>query len=159
MAAVSLSIPGVARAQEAPPAASAPSQDAPSRVVGPNMGLVGSGLVLLGGAYVPSVVVAAASHLDADRALFVPVAGPWIDLAQRPGCAPNTSCAAENGARVGIVVDGVFQGMGLLGVLAGFVWPAHETTKVANVDLAPTLHVSPAQVGGSGYGMIAAGSF
>jgi len=106
------------------------------------------------------VVVGASSGLNADRTLFVPIAGPWIDLTQRPGCAPASSCNAENTAKVGLVIDGVFQGIGALTVLGGFLTTAHETKTVqTSAALHPTVRITPSQVGPTGYGMVALGIF
>ena len=37
-------------------------------------------------AYVPAVLVAQQSTQSADNHLYVPVVGPWVDLADRPTC-------------------------------------------------------------------------
>ena len=120
----------------------------------------GSGLTLFGFAYVPVVVVGATSGLNADRTLFVPIAGPWIDLAQRPSCSPASTCNAESSAKVLLVLDGVFQAIGAATVLGSFFNTTHETTTVQRVaSVRPTVRVSPAQIGTGGYGMVALGTF
>jgi hypothetical protein len=135
-----------------------------SEAVGPSWSMVGSGVIIFGLSYVPAVVVAGESNLDADRRLYVPLVGPWLDLGQRPACAAN-DCNAENTARVGLVIDGIFQGVGALTTIGGFLFMAHETRTVTTTagegtapDLAPTLHLTPAKVG-SGYGVGAVGTF
>jgi hypothetical protein len=127
---------------------------------GPDFALVASGIVVFGVAYVPSVVAAGSSGLNADRTLVVPLAGPWIDFAARPPCAPATSCNGENTSRVLLVVDGIFQAVGALTVLDGLLTRVHEstTTTTALRSTAPTLHLEPVHVG-TGYGMAAIGSF
>jgi len=154
-------VPGVARAQEAPPPpAAVTTQETTSQATGPSMAMVESGIVIFGLSYIPAVVVGASSGLNADRTLFVPIAGPWIDLTQRPGCAPASSCNAENAAKVGLVIDGIFQGIGALTVLGGFLTTAHETKTVqTSAVLHPTVRISPSQVGTTGYGMVALGTF
>jgi hypothetical protein len=162
-------IPATARAQDVPPAAvvepvapAAPltTETTTSQATGPSMAMVGSGVGIFALSYLPAVVVGATSGLNADRTLFVPVAGPWIDLTQRPGCAPGTSCNGENTAKVFIVVDGVFQAIGALTIIGGFLSTAHETTTVRTAaDLRPTLHLTPVQMGQGGYGMQAIGTF
>jgi hypothetical protein len=90
----------------------------------------------------------------------VPIAGPWIDLTQRPACAPASTCDAESSAKVLLVVDGVFQALGALTVLGSFLNPTHETTTVRSTASAPPkVRVSPAQIGPTGYGMVALGTF
>jgi len=146
-------LPRIAHAQQV-------TQETTTQSTGPDVGLVASGIVVFGVAYVPSVVVAGASGLNADRTLVVPIAGPWIDFAARPPCAPATSCNQENTSRVLLVVDGVFQAVGALTVLDGLLSRVHEstTTTVARPITAPTLHLEPTHVG-TGYGMAAIGSF
>jgi len=142
------------------PAAPVTTERTTSQATGPSMAMVGSGVGIFALSYLPAVVVGATSGLSADRTLFVPIAGPWIDLTQRPGCAPGTSCNGENTAKVFIVVDGVFQAIGALTIIGGFLSTAHETTTVRTAtDLRPTLHLTPAQMGQGGYGMQAIGTF
>jgi hypothetical protein len=156
-------LPRVARAQDSsapPPPAAVTTQETTSQATGPSMAMVGSGVVIFGLSYLPVVVAGATSGLNADRTLFVPIAGPWIDLTQRPGCSPASTCNAENTAKVALVVDGIFQGIGVLTILGGFLTTAHETKTVQrSADLHPTLHLTPAQVGNGGYGMVALGTF
>lgn len=162
-------LPSVANAQEAPatvqvaPApqqATVTTQETTSQATGPSWAMVGSGLTIFGLSYLPVVVVGAESGLNADRTLFVPLAGPWIDLVQRPGCAPGTSCNAETTDKVLLVVDGIVQGVGALTVIGGLLSPAHKTKIVTRTaDMGPTLHFSPAQLGKGGYGMVALGTF
>jgi hypothetical protein len=157
----SVILPGAARAQEAPPPpAPVIAQETTSQATGPSMAMVGSGLVIFGLSYVPAVVAASSSGLNADRTLFVPIVGPWIDLTQRPACSPASSCNAENAAKVALVVDGVFQAIGALTVLGGFLTTAHETKTVqTSAVLHPTVRLAPSQVGTTGYGMVALGTF
>jgi hypothetical protein len=154
-------VPAVASAQEAPPPpAPVTTQETTSQATGPSMAMVESGIVIFGLSYIPAVIVGASSGLNADRTLFVPIAGPWIDLTQRPGCAPASSCNAENTAKVALVIDGIFQGIGALTVLGGFLTTAHETKTVqTSAALRPTVRITPSQVGPTGYGMVALGSF
>jgi hypothetical protein len=131
-----------------------------SQATGPSMAMVGSGLVIFGLSYIPAVVVGSSSSLDADRTLLVPVAGPWIDLAQRPGCGNgDSSCNNENTNKVLLVTDGVFQAIGVLTTIGGFLTPAHERTTVQDADNSPKVHVSPASFGNGSYGMQALGTF
>jgi uncharacterized membrane-anchored protein len=122
--------------------------------------MVGSGLALFGISYTPALVVGASSGLEADRTLFVPLAGPWIDLTQRPGCSPATSCNEENTDKVLLVIDGVLQAIGAVTTVSGLLTTAHSTkTVVRSATLGPTLRVSPSQIDNGGYGLLASGTF
>jgi hypothetical protein len=159
-------LPATARADEATaarPVVATPvvMERTTSEATRPSMTMVGSGVFIFGLSYLPALVVGATSGLDSDRTLFVPIAGPWIDLGQRPGCSPATRCNTENTNKVLLVTDGAFQAAGALTVAGGFLTTAHETTSVRSVGAVPTvptLRLSPAQLG-SGYGMVAAGVF
>ncbi len=162
-------VPAVASAQDTTtvvtpaPVAAAPgpavTQETTSQATGPSWAMVGSGAVIFGLSYIPAVIVGGASNLDADRALFVPLAGPWIDLAQRPGCPSTGSCNGETTNKVLLVTDGVFQAVGAITLVGGFLTPAHETRTVQSASTEPTWRISPASMGAGGYGMQALGTF
>src|SRR5262245_50462782 len=84
----------------------------------PNRNLLHSGLVTLGLAYVPSFIVAVESPLEVDNNLYIPVAGPWLDFANR-NCP---TCQHETFNKVMLVTDGIFQGIGALNILGAFVF-------------------------------------
>jgi hypothetical protein len=135
------------------------TEETTTEATGPSMAMVGSGLVIFGLSYVPAVFVGSTSGLDADRTLLVPIAGPWIDLRQRPGCAPAESCNSENTAKVFLVADGVFQAIGAVTIVGGLLTTSHETRTVRTAKHGPTLHLSPEQMGNGGYGLAATGTF
>ena len=141
----------------APPAA--PVGDSRDAYTGPNRPLIASGLVTFGLSYIPALLVAGTSDESADHHLYVPIVGPWLDLGDRPGCGPGQiSCDSETTNRVLLVVDGIFQGIGAITTVAGFLSPErHEVVTTADADKA-TLHLAPASVA-SGYGMAAFGTF
>jgi hypothetical protein len=130
--------------------------------------LLGTGLFLLAVSYLPAVSVAASSNLQADQHLYAPIAGPWIDLAQRPICAPPINCSAENTNRALLETSGILQGVGafltLVGLLTGDddpptkAAPAHKPINEAKL-LNTKMQVAPAQFGASGYGLAAFGRF
>jgi hypothetical protein len=133
---------------------------------GPNRALISTGLVTFGLSYVPAVIVAGTSSNPADNHLFIPVAGPWLDLADRPACgtAPIEAaasaaipCDMETTNKVLLGVDGVFQGIGALTTLVGLLSPEHEEEPVLTGK--PTLHITPARMGKGGYGIAAFGNF
>jgi hypothetical protein len=160
-------LPSVANAQEAPatvqvaPApATVTTQETTSQATGPSWAMVGSGAAIFGASYLTVVVVGATSGLNADRTLFVPIAGPWVDLTQRPGCPASGSCSAETTNKVLLVADGISQAIGALTIVGGFLTTAHRTKTVTRTaDLRPTVRLSPAQLGNGGYGMMALGTF
>lgn len=124
----------------------------------PNVPLITGGLVTFGLSYVPALVVASQSSQSADRNLYIPVAGPWLDFANRPGCGPGgASCNTETTNKVLLGVDGVFQGVGAVMTVLGLLTPETHTAAAANADK-PTIHVSPTSVG-TGYGLGAVGTW
>ncbi len=133
----------------------------------PNVPLIGTGLIALGGAYIPSVIVAAANDNPYDHKLFIPVVGPWMDLAERPGgCGTfgTISCGAETGYKTLLVLSGAFQGLGALATVLGFVTPQSHTTVVtakADAKERDKAHVQffPTTVGRDAYGLGAVGTF
>ena len=120
---------------------------------GPNLPVMVTGLLTLGIAYVPAAVVATSSNFSSDSLLVVPVVGPWLDLADRPACGPGgVSCRIETGNTVLLVVDGLFQAWGVAAAVAGIFVKDYPRP-------APTVHVSPTQLGSGGYGVAAFGTF
>jgi hypothetical protein len=144
-------------------AAPAPTPLAETRgYAGPNRILIGSGFMTFGLAYIPSVIVAGTSGLAADHHLFVPVVGPWLDLGERPGCAAgSTNCDGETTNKVLLAADGVFQGLGVLTVIAGFLNPERDRVLVTTSKgpEAPSFHLAPARLGSDAYGLQAYGKF
>ena len=124
----------------------------------PNVEAIASGLFTLGIPYVASVVVAAQSDHPGDDQLNYPVAGPWLDLANRGACGGRgeTNCNTETFNKAMLVGDGVLQGVGALEILGGFLFPEHHIIRLsATVD---GVTVRPSRMG-SGYGFSAAGRF
>jgi hypothetical protein len=123
----------------------------------PNPYLLGFGLTLWGASYAPSVAVAAASGNSADRSLYVPVVGPWIDLASRSPCTGN-GCSSESTNRALLVTDGTLQGLGTVLTLVSFFSPTHREILTIGDRNGPRLHIEPAWVGSS-YGVRALAQF
>jgi hypothetical protein len=124
---------------------------------GPNSAMLSSGLFAFGVPYVASVIVASTSNYDPDKNLYVPVAGPWIDFANRGSCGGfgQRTCENETANKVLLVADGVFQGIGALEIVGAFLMP--ETYTVVATE--PRVVVGPSRVGQSGYGLAAGGTF
>jgi len=138
----------------------APGVEAAPAYTGPNRALIGTGLVTFALSYIPSVIVAGESQQPADRHLYVPVAGPWMDMANRPQCgARSIACDVETTNKVLLAVDGVFQGLGVITTLAGLLSTEHEGPVTTEAQTKPSVHVSPAQMGAGGYGLAAFGTF
>ena len=106
----------------------------------PNAGLIGSGLMMFGLSYGTSVIVGAASDRDGDERLYVPLVGPWIDLATRSPCPTLGTCGNDVANKALLVTDGILQAAGLLQILGGFLFPQTITvTRTrAGVDVTPT---------------------
>jgi hypothetical protein len=128
--------------------------------------LLGTGLFLLAVSYLPAVSVAASSTVTADQHLYAPLAGPWIDLAQRPICSPPANCEAEQTNRALLETSGILQGVGAFLTLVGLLTtddedlspppPKHVTN---DAKASNPVHVTPAQFGSAGYGVAAFGKF
>lgn len=119
----------------------------------PNSALIGSGLTMFGASYLPSMIVAASSDHHGDTALYVPLVGPWMNLATRDSGCPGGRCYNDGSNKVLLVADGVFQGLGALQILGGFLFPTkHTVTRIAGVQVLPS-------VGSSQVGLTAVGRF
>jgi hypothetical protein len=123
--------------------------------------LLATGVITLGLAYIPASTIATTSTLAIDKQLLVPIAGPWIDLANRPNCGPRgLSCDAEIGNQALLIVDGFFQGLALIQILAGAAQVSRDASvPVAKIEEKPSVRVQPAQLGAGGYGLAALGRF
>ena len=129
---------------------------------GPNRTLLKSGAWTLGLSYVPALIVGIESDLPEDRYLFVPVAGPWVDLAKRD-CP---TCEHETLNKVLLATDGIFQGIGSLQIIGSFLFfERTETTVVSRRGPSDSrksdfsLRLSPKRYASGGYGLIADGTF
>jgi hypothetical protein len=150
-------------------AAPAEAQQRVDRVeyVGPDRSLLRSGVWTLGLSYVPALVVAIQSPLPADRYLYAPVAGPWLDLAHRE-C---TTCRQETLNKVLLVTDGIIQGIGSLEIIGSLLFierasmsageegrPRVASTSKAKSGSDFRLRFAPRKMAG-GYGLAAVGTF
>jgi len=116
----------------------------------PNFGLITSGALMLGIPYAVSVMVAGTSDRSADSRLYIPVVGPWVDLGERGGeVGPRRGGDTTN--KVLLVADGIFQGLGMLQIIGGFVFPTTKVvTRTATVQVAPAVGSSLVGVGAVG---------
>jgi hypothetical protein len=162
--------PGSARAQSAtvivPPP---PTPVLTERTFIPNRTLLGSGVGTVLAAYAPSVVFGIVSDHKGDNNLFIPVAGPWIDLGAR-NCSgatvltPNgpydlssrSNCGTSDIERAALITSGIVQGAGFLQVLSSFFVPEKRVAVVARHT--PRFIVTPTYFTGGG-GAMAVGRF
>ena len=129
--------------------------------------LLGTGLFLLAVSYLPAVSVAASSTVGADQHLYAPLAGPWLDLAQRPVCSPPMNCEAEQTNRALLETSGILQGVGAFLTLVGLLTSDDEDDSsrpppkhvMNDAKASNPVHVTPAQFGSAGYGIAAFGKF
>jgi hypothetical protein len=121
-----------------------------------NRPLMTTGIILLGGSYAASAVAAYTSERSEDQKnLYYPVAGPWMDLANRDCNA--RPCSNEGLDKALLIADGVAQGLGAIGVVTSLFIP-EKTTRHWYLIGDDDLHGGPTRVG-TGYGLGAAGRF
>lgn len=122
---------------------------------GPNPFLFNSGLIMTGLSYTPALIVAVNSDRSEDKFLYAPFVGPWLDLAAR-----DDSSKLDNTL---LVVDGVFQTIGLLQIVASLMWVDDGDSDVVAADAADgsidVASVTPARFSDDGYGVMAVGRF
>jgi hypothetical protein len=124
----------------------------------PDYALVGTGLLLFAGPYIASVVVAAESNHSGDEHLYIPVVGPWLDLADR-NCGPNDiACNNEGMNKALLIGNGILQGVGVVTAVAGFLFPEKRVVSPATTTGA-RVKVLPIGLGRGGYGLGAIGTF
>jgi len=120
-----------------------------------------TGALVFAGSYGASVIVASSSDRQGDDRLYVPVVGPWLDLADRGSCpVEQQSCDHETTAKVLLVADGVFQAAGVLAMIDGLFVPVHHhvTTQEAIRDY-KKVHVAPVSYGQASPGFAVMGHF
>ena len=131
--------------------------------VGPNRVMLQSGVLVLGLSYVPAAVVAMTNSRSDDNYLYLPVAGPWLDLGHRNPC---TDCSREDVNKALLITDGVFQGIGALNIIGSFLFmerttiqehAGHKGREFGSIPGLP-LSIRPGSVSG-GYGVIASSTF
>ncbi|MBL8624677.1 MAG: hypothetical protein JNK64_25440 [Myxococcales bacterium] len=116
-----------------------------------------TGVVVFGVGYGAAAIAAGVSDRSADERLYVPVVGPWLDLADRGDCdVGNQACDNETTKKVLIVADGVVQAVGVLLVVDALLFPTqvHRTTVAGN-----DVRLTPVAMGRGGRGLAVAGSF
>jgi hypothetical protein len=85
----------------------------------PNRPLLVTSTLMFTGAYVPAVLFAKYNDDTTDN-LYIPVAGPWMELVREP---------ASNGNKALLVISGVFQDLGALGMVTSLFVPERRTSR------------------------------
>jgi hypothetical protein len=134
------------------------------------MTLLGAGLATFVFSYAPAATVPIYSDHKGDQYLYIPFAGPWLDLANR-GCAGPTvmtpngpyelssartcgTSAVEEGA---LITAGIFQGLAALQIMGSFFIPENRAPRI-EVGAMPRFAIVPT-VGVNGIGAMARGRF
>jgi hypothetical protein len=86
----------------------------------PNRPLMLTSTLVFTAAYVPVVLVTAFSQEDSTDNLYIPIAGPWLEIAREPVNPANTAALA---------ISGVFQGLGALGMVTSLMVPERRTSR------------------------------
>jgi hypothetical protein len=120
----------------------------PVTLTEPNVALTDTGIVTLALSYGVAAITGGASTYDKDRLLFIPIVGPWIDLANRP--AGDCHCGDEAAARIGLVVDGIFQAIGAIELIAGMLWHYQHQEHQKRVTSRPAVSAMFSGAGVSG---------
>jgi hypothetical protein len=158
-----LLVSGTTRADEAPAAAVSATPRVETK---PRTGLLIGGGITFGFAYGLTLIGTKARSEDHARDwLYVPVAGPWVFLANKNECQGLPSGCVDDWATTMVFsLFGVMQAVGAGLIASGFLFPTeHVVTgdsgaQAQHVSPVPTWAVTPAVVGQSGLGVAAAGT-
>lgn len=129
----------------------------------PNRPLLATGAGIFVASYGASAIVAAANDNSSDNKLFIPVAGPWMDLADRP-CGLGDCGSTEDWNQALLIGSGVLQGVGVGLAIASLIIPEKRESTTASArerslaNTKPKLHVLPVSVR-AGAGVGAVGTF
>lgn len=109
----------------------------------PNSTLLSTGIGLFVLSYGGSVVGGAVSDRDEDKRLFIPVAGPWMNLADRSCTAANPCGENEDVAKAMVVTSGVVQGASVLLALGSLIIPETTRTRERSKAAGPSIKILP----------------
>lgn len=119
-----------------------------------NAPLFTSGALLFLGSYGGAVVVAATTEDDEiDRGndnLYIPVAGPWLALNDRPDCTGTCDDSYETTKKVLLVADGLLQAGGVVTMIAGMLSPTEYRVARRPSYVSKKVTVSPSAGGNPG---------
>ena len=123
----------------------------------PNRTLLSTGIGIFVVSYGASAVAGAVSDREADKRLFIPVVGPWLDLGNR-GCDVEACGSREDINKAMIVTSGIVQGAGVLMALGSLVIPESTTVTEKRTTAKahkPEVHVTPLSFrAGAGFGAV-----
>jgi hypothetical protein len=140
----------------------APVGEQRAELVRPNVTLLTAGGLTFLATYVPSFVVAASSDHDADKWLYLPVAGPFIDLASR-GCDNDIqtgTCGTTDWERGALIAAGAAQAVGAAMIVGSFFSTSRKLVTTGEVDKPRLLQITPTALGSSrAPGLMAIGTF
>lgn len=118
----------------------------------PNKAILVTGGALLVGTYAVTAALAATNGPVADKDLYIPVIGPWINIAERGDSRSN-----QTRDIVLVAGSGILQGIGALMAVSSFLIP--EKVAAARIQAGPVeLHIAPTAGPGAG-GLGAVGTF
>jgi hypothetical protein len=135
--------------------------------------LLGIGISTMVFSYGPAVAIGIVSDHKGDEYLFIPVAGPWVDLHNR-GCTGPTietprgpfeidsfkDCGTSAIERAALITSGALQGIGALAIMGSFfVTPDKRPSSAFEAPQMPPFSIVPSAFGGRGVGAIANGRF
>lgn len=92
----------------------------------PNSTLLSTGVGMFIISYGASAVAGAVSDREADKNLFIPVVGPWMDLSDR-GCDARACGGREDINKAMLVTSGIVQGAGVLLALSSLIIPESQS--------------------------------
>lgn len=113
----------------------------------PNVPLLVGGLAVIAATYIPPVIVAASSDVDGDDFLFIPIAGPWMDLAARDDC--SGACDGEDAYRMLLISIGITHVVGTALVVSSFLVPERRMSQTMLSTV-----VLPTPMGKRGAGLV-----
>lgn len=115
----------------------------------PDARWLSAGGLVFGATYLTSIVVAGTSSYRADQRLYVPLAGPWLDLAARGECGSNPrypACGHETRNDALLVGDGIGQALGVLQIVGGFLFPTTRTVVQTRPEVVFAPMISPSEL-------------
>jgi hypothetical protein len=131
----------------------------------PNTPMIVTGAIVFGAPWAASAIVSGESNHQGDNHLWIPIAGPWMDFADRGNVPQGSGHDGEIANRVFLAADGVVQAIGVLQIASGLLFPvSHDEKKVTTVEQTAErnrlhVNVTPMQLSRDGYGLAALGTF
>jgi hypothetical protein len=128
--------------------APAPYEQQTERKFRPNRPLMTTSAAAFLASYVPTIITAAANKSQTSNNLYIPIAGPWMEIAREPTSGANKALLS---------LSGIFQSLGTIGMISSFFVPETRTRKWYLMGNR-RFHFAPTAGRGT-YGMSAQGRF